>query len=449
MKNNASAQDKAADEVNGRNWPTVSLLILNWNGKALLQQHLPSFLNLDYPSYQVVIADNGSTDGSVAFVQEQFPQFTLIPHGQNLGFSPGNNAAMRQLDSDVIVLLNNDVSVTLNWLRALVRPMLDDPTIGITGGKLLYPDGKTLQHAGAYLSYPLAFSRHDYHRELDEGQADEQRDVPYVTGAAMAVHRKVVEAIGLLDEVFAPIYYEEVDYCYRARTAGFRVVYVPEAVGLHHESFTMRQMSSWHTFALHKNRLHFVLRHYSADQFFDEYVPAEIARIQTPKSAVELYQLRRALLAIQLMLPEILQERGKEDVSAQYNAALNKLRQAALAQRPRFIKATQGAVEMQLAAKQKLKEPVFKSDTPLIGSMVAAFRQLWNNVATKWYVRGLIRQQMAFNQLVTRLLGEQDRQDEALAQEVNLLAGELQTMQQRLKQIEALLAAQKPGSKLD
>ncbi len=306
MKNNTSAPETKPDGGNGRHWPSVSLLILNWNGKKLLQQHLPSFLDLNYPDFQVVIADNGSTDGSVAFVQAQFPQFTLIPHGQNLGFSPGMNAAMRQLDSDVIVLLNNDVSVRPNWLRALVKPMLDDPAVGVTGCKLLYPDGRTLQHAGASLSYPLAFSQHDYRQEPDEGQADEQRDVPYVTGAAIAIHRRIIDAIGLLDEIFAPIYYEEVDYCYRARAAGFRVVYAPEAVGLHHESFTMRQMGGWHIFALQKNRLRFVLRHYTAAQFLDDYVPAEIKRIQDGLTAAELYSLRRALLAIKLTLPDIM-----------------------------------------------------------------------------------------------------------------------------------------------
>ena len=443
MKNNALAPDTIPTATEGAEWPSVSLLILNWNGKELLQQYLPSFLNLDYPDYQVVVADNGSTDSSVPFVQEQFPQFTLIPHGQNLGFSRGMNAAMRQLDSDVIVLLNNDLSVRPDWLRALIRPMMSDPAIGITGCKLLYPDGKTLQHAGASLSYPLAFSQHDFHQEVDKGQADEQRDVPYVTGAALAVHRRVLDAIGLLDEAFAPIYYEEVDFCYRARAAGFRVVYAPAAVGLHHESFTMRRMSGWHIFALQKNRLRFVLRHYSAAQFLDDYVPAELERMQKPMASAELYQLRRALLAIKLMLPEIVRERDKDDKLAQFEAALNKLRQAALAQRPRLITPTTGLVEAQLAAKQMLEEPAFSSAAPVVGPLVAALRQSWNDVSTKWYVRGIIQQQMAFNQLVTRLLGEQDRQGAAMAQEVNLLANELLAMQQRLERIEALLEVEK------
>ncbi len=106
-------------------------------------------------------------------------------------------------------------------------------------------------------------------------------------------------------------------------------------------------------------------------------------------------------------------------------------------------------METQLAAKQTIEEPVFQSETPLVGPAVAAFRQSWNDVSTKWYVRGVIQQQMAFNQLVTRLLGEQDRQDEATAQELNLLAGELLALRQRLERIEALLAAQKPAAPQD
>lgn len=430
------AQEVNQPDNNAPIWPSAALLILNWNGQDLLAKYLPSFLDLDYPDYQVVVIDNGSTDDSVAYVRDHFPQFTVIAHEHNLGFTPGYNTVLEQMASDVLVLLNNDVSVRPDWLKALIRPMVDDPAVGITGGKLLYPDGKTLQHAGANLSYPLAFSQHDFYREVDAGQADEQRDVPYVTGAAMAINRAVVAAIGLLDDVFAPIYYEEVDYCYRARAAGFRVVYVPDAIATHHESFTMKQMSGWHIFALQKNRLRFVLRHYSPAQFVDEYVPAELARLQKPMSSPELYQLRRALLTIKLMLPEILLENGHFDKRELYETALEKLRQAVLAKRPRLSQAPPaGEVESQLAANQVIVEPVFRSEVPVIGPLIAAFRRGWNEIATKWYVRSIIQQQMAFNRLVTKLIGEQDRQGTALMEEMNLLADELLRVKQQLAQM--------------
>jgi GT2 family glycosyltransferase len=431
MGNNERASNTALN-LNETSWPSVSLLILNWNGKTLLEKYLASCFNLDYPNYQVVIVDNHSTDGSVNFVQDNFPQAHLIINEKNLGFGPGLNAAVPQVDSDIIVFLNTDVSVKPNWLTALIRPMKDDPAIGITGCKLLYPDGKTLQHAGASLSYPLALSHHMFYQEIDEGQADQQSDVAYVTGAAMAIARPVIDAIGLLDEAFAPFYYEEVDYCYRARAAGFRVVYVPDAIAIHHESFTMRQVSSRHLFALQKNRLRFVLRHYTSKQFLEDYLPAELERLQEPISGAELHQLRRAILAIKLMLPEILQETSKNDFLEAYTTALDQLREAALAQRPRlFADKPIGIVEADLANKQMLEEPSFRSETPLVGPLIAKFRQTWNDVSTKWYVRAIIQQQMDFNRTATRLLGELDRQDEASGAEMSLLAQELLNLQQQ------------------
>ena len=447
MKSTTLPQQNEADENTAVSWPQVSLLILNWNGKPLLEQHLSSFFDLEYSAYQVVVVDNGSTDGSVPFVQTQFPQARLICHKQNMGFSPGLNAAMQQIDSDIIVLLNNDVSVRPDWLRALVRPIATDPTIGITGCKMLYPDGNTLQHAGASLSYPLAHSQHDFYREPDEGQADEMRDVPYVTGAAIAIARSVINKIGLLDEAFSPIYYEEADYCYRAREAGFRVVYAPDAVAIHHESFTMRQMGGWHLFTLHKNRYRFVMRHYTSEQILDDFVPAELAEIQEPMPAIKLYALRRALLATKLLLPVILRERDESDKMPQYEAALDMLRENTLSQRPQLSTAPpQTVIETALAEKQTLEEPAFTSNTPIVGSLVAAFRQFWNDISTKWYVRGIIQQQMAFNKLVTRLIGEQDRQGEALAQEISLLTDALLAMQQRVEELETALAAEKMGA---
>jgi GT2 family glycosyltransferase len=418
-------------------WPSVSLLILNWNGKSLLEQYLPSFLELDYPNYQVVVIDNGSTDDSVAFVQKQFPQFTLIEHNENLGFGPGFNLAIQQIESDVIVLLNNDVEVRSNWLRALVFPIVTDAKVGIVGCKLLYPDGKTIQHAGASLSYPLAFSLHEHYQELDDGQAEQQHDVDYVTGAAMAIARPVIDAIGLLDDVFVPYYYEEADYCYRARAAGFRILYVPDAVAIHHESFTMQQIGNEKLFALEKNRLRFVLRHYSPEQFLEDYVPAELDRLQTPLSSAELYQFRRALLMIKLQLPKILQEKGESDRLQQYEAALDSLRHTAILQRPQIYNSMpEGSIEISLAEKQTLEEPVFTSKIPVVGRFVVLFRKSWNAVSTKWYVRAVIQQQMEFNRLLTRLFSEQDRQIEVMEQEIELLTNELLTLQQRLARLE-------------
>ena len=430
-------------------WPSVSLVILNWNGRFLLEQYLPSFLALEYPNYQIVLVDNGSTDDSVAYVAKHFPQIKLIAHKENLGFASGLNLAITKIDSDIVVLLNNDVEVRPDWLRALISPLKADNSIGIAGCKLLYPDGKTIQHAGASLTYPLALSHHYYYQEIDTGQADERRDVEYVTGAAMAITRPVIDAIGLLDEAFSPYYYEEVDYCYRARKAGFRIIYEPEAVAVHHESLMMKQVGVQKLFALEKNRYRFVLRHYSSVQFFDEFMPAELERVQNPLSANVLYQLRRAIIATRLQLAGILSESSdKYDKLIQYEAAFDMLRGTVLLQRPRvFNEVPQGIIETTLSEKERLAEPSFSSDLPIVGAFVWRFREAFNNVSTKWYVRALIQQQMEFNQLVRRLMGEQDQQAEAMAQEIDLLTEQLVMIQQRVVELEALLPTNADGQK--
>jgi hypothetical protein len=365
-----------------------------------------------------------------------------------LGFSRGINAALRQIESEVIVLLNNDVAVRPNWLTELVRPF-SDATIGITGSKLLYPDEQTIQHAGAELSYPLAHSQHFHYQERDNGQADAICEVPYVTGAALAVHRRVLDEVGLLDEQFAPFYYEEADYCYRAQAAGYKVLLVGTAVAIHHESASMKKVSGLHVYTANRNRLRFVLKHYSAHQFLHDFVSAETADGQSkPASADDLARLRRAYLETLLDLPKTLQQRGELARIAEFQAALNQLLEVTLmreaTQRP---SPADGYPQKQLDEQRIITEPTFQSDTPLVGPLVAAFRQQWNDVSTKWYVRLIMEQQQAFNALAARLLAEQARQLEdretqakANAQDVTLLANQLLEMQQQINELTQTVA---------
>jgi GT2 family glycosyltransferase len=150
-------------------------------------------MELDYPNYEVVLVDNASSDDSLTFTRARFPEVKIMANKDNLGFSSGMNVALRQIQSDVVVLLNNDVVVRPEWLRALIRPLLVDETIGITGCKLLYPDEQTIQHAGARLSYPLAYTHHHHYQETDAGQDKEIREVEYVTGAAMDIDGRVLD----------------------------------------------------------------------------------------------------------------------------------------------------------------------------------------------------------------------------------------------------------------
>jgi GT2 family glycosyltransferase len=415
-------------------WPSVEILLLNWNGRALLEMCLPPLAALDYPDYQLVLLDNASTDESVSFVREQYPEVKTIVNRENLGFSRGMNVGLRQSRSEIVVLLNNDVVVRPDWLKELVRPLVEDKSVGITGSKLLFPDGQAIQHAGATQTFPLATSHHYHYGEKDVGQADTVRDVDYVTGAAMAIARRVITDVGLFDEGFSPFYFEEADLCRRTRAAGYRILYVPTSVAIHHESASIKQVDRLHSYTWLKNRLRFVLKHYSESQFLDEFVPAEIERLGDPKSMPGLRAVRRVYLEAILALPEILSQYGKAHSVKPIQAALVRLREAALAQRPAVDQPQQRSpLRAELEKRQVLNEFEFSSNQPIIGPALAAVRRAWNEVSTKWYVRAIIQQQMAFNALVARLLDEQDIQGEASANDISLLAAELINMRQEFE----------------
>jgi len=403
-----------------QDWPSVTILILNWNGQALLQAYLPSITQLNYPGvYQIVVIDNHSEDDSLPFLQANYPHIRTLVNDENLGFSRGVNVGLAQTSSDVVVLLNNDVEVEPYWLTALIGPLLADDTIGITGTKLLFPDGRTLQHAGASLEYPLAIGKHRYYRETDNKQADSQIDVEYVTGAAMAISRRVLDSIGLLDEAFSPFYYEEADYCWRTQAAGYRVVYVPTAVAIHHESLSMRRVNQQLFQYMQRNRLYFVLKHYTPIQFLDDFVPAEETYLQTWPHAWQWQRLRRIYLEMMIRLPAILQTRNETEQLPAYTAALMTLGHTAVTKLP--------TTHQPLATLTPFN---FSSDIP----GVATLRQATHSIAGKWAEQHLVQQQSAINKQLSQWLDSQRVQDQALAADITLLARELAAIQLQFAQ---------------
>lgn len=285
---------------------SVSVVVLSWNGEKYLKDCLSSVLSQTLSGLEIILVDNASLDNSVALTRSSFPAVRVVESDRNVGVAAGMNIGLRASQADIVVLLNQDTVVSKDWLAALVRGMSSDEEVAVAGCKILYPDGKTLQHAGATLSYPLGLSMHLGHRELDEGQYAEMSEVDYVTGAALATRKEAVLELGLFDEGFAPAYFEDVDLCFRARYAGYKVVCVPRATVIHHEATSVGLGSYRHHYYVHKNRVRFLLKHYSAGQFLDDFVPAERARLQEGLPWVETHALRRAYLDNLLALPSLL-----------------------------------------------------------------------------------------------------------------------------------------------
>lgn len=207
----------------------TSVVIPVWNGESVILDCLQAlYANSNLNLLEVICVDNDSADGSVACITDGFPQVKLLTNPVNTGFAGGVNRGIRGAKGELVVLLNQDCMMQAGWLDAFANALAQDETIGIVGCTILNADG-SVNHAGAYLEKPLSYGRH-----LTKRQSDRPTEVEYVTGAVFGITTAVRDAIGLLDEGFFPAYYEEVDYCLRAKRAGFKTVYVPEATAVHH-----------------------------------------------------------------------------------------------------------------------------------------------------------------------------------------------------------------------
>jgi GT2 family glycosyltransferase len=387
----------------------TSVLILTWNGETYLPDCLNAVMAQSHAPHEVILVDNASTDGSVELVAASFPQVRIICNDENLGFAGGMNVGLKEATGDIAVLLNQDTVVQEDWLAELVKAMETDEGIGIAGCKILYPDGQTIQHAGGYLEYPLGLSHHYGYGELDQGQWDEQREVEYVTGAAMAIQLEVLERIGYLDEDFFPAYFEDADLCLRACQAGYKVVYVPTAALLHHESASTETETIKQHYYYHRNRLRLLLKHYTLEQFKRDFLPAEKERFALPLPLNEVRALRRSYLEKLLTssfptgrsLPD---RRGDQQ---QWWRALSQLRKSIVYQHAAdYLPSSRAQHLDDLKTMWKIEERPFVSDKPIVGPLIARIRELWNSVAAKWFVRAQMQQQMMFNLTVVRTLAD-------------------------------------------
>jgi len=382
----------------------ASVIVLSWNGKTYLPDCLNAVMAQTHAPHEVILVDNASTDGSVESVAANFPQFRIIRNDENLGFAGGMNVGLKQATGDIAVLLNQDTVVREDWLAALVKAMEADALIGIAGCKVLYPDGETIQHAGGYLEYPLGLAHHYGYGELDQGQWDEQREVKYVTGAAMAIRREMLERIGYLDEDFFPAYFEDADICIRARQTGYKVVYVPTAVLLHYESASTERETVQQHYHYHRNRLRLLLKHYTLEQFKQDFFPAEKERFALPLPLHEVRALRRSYL--EKLLPPSFPigrslDRGGD--RRQWWGTLSELRKSIVHQHAGdYLPSSRAQHLDELKAVCKIEERPFVSDKPIVGPLIARIRELWNSVAAKWFVRAQMQQQMMFNLTVVR-----------------------------------------------
>jgi len=238
----------------------VAVVILNWNGKSFLERFLPNVLAHSKEA-TVYVADNASSDGSVQFLKSEYPEVQIIETGGNLGFAGGYNAALKNLDEDVFVLLNSDVEVSENWIQPIINLMLSDETIGACQPKVLQFDKKThFEYAGAAGGYidkygfPFCRGRMFETLEKDSGQYENPTEVFWATGACMFVRSTVYKQLGGLDDDFFA-HMEEIDLCWRMKRAGYTVMVEPKSSVYHVGGGTLSKSDPWKTFLNFRNGL--------------------------------------------------------------------------------------------------------------------------------------------------------------------------------------------------
>ncbi|WP_293311517.1 glycosyltransferase family 2 protein [Pedobacter sp. UBA5917] len=241
--------------------PSVAVVILNWNGKAYLNQFLPGILSSEYDNLQIIVGDNASTDDSVSFLQENFPTVKIIQNDQNYGFAGGYNKVLERVKADYFILLNSDVEVTPNWIKPVIDLMESDLQIAAAQPKIKWQLNKNqFEYAGAaggYLdiyAFPFCRGRLFNVYELDNGQYNEQKEVFWASGAAFFIKSKCWRETGGLDaDLFAHM--EEIDLCWRLKNLGYKIMYCPNAEVYHVGGGTLQTENPFKTYLNFRNNL--------------------------------------------------------------------------------------------------------------------------------------------------------------------------------------------------
>jgi GT2 family glycosyltransferase len=248
--------------------PRISIIILNYNGSKYIQRCIESVLKSEYDNFEVLIVDNNSTDKSMDIINTVFYndyRIKLIKNNRNLGFAEGNNIGAQRATGKYLVMLNVDTVVHPKWLAEVTAVMESDPTIGVAQPKLLLLDNKSIfDSAGDYLDfYGFSFRRGGEWFEKDVGQFDTVHDIFSARGAALVTRKEIVQTIGLFDGDYF-LDFEDIDFCWRVRLYGKRVVFVPKSI-VYHKGAGISSQASFDIKSLHptKNILMTMIKNYN------------------------------------------------------------------------------------------------------------------------------------------------------------------------------------------
>lgn len=271
-------------EINGNKPPLVNIVILTFNQFGFIGECLEALKNCNYPNLRILLVDNNSNLDAYKKFREKYKnnkQTEFFRLNENKGFAGGCNYALRKIKSGYIVLLNDDVIVTKNWLQPIIKYMESNPDVGACQPKIKSNRDKTyFEYAGAaggfmdVYGFPFARGRVFFVSEKDKGQYDSVADLVWCSGACMVTKYEVIKKVGIFDEIFF-IYGEEADLCWRMNFYGYRLTFLPSSIVYHHGSGTMSKFQFKKTYLHHRNGLLLMLKNFTAFEII-RYLPFRI-----------------------------------------------------------------------------------------------------------------------------------------------------------------------------
>ena len=243
----------------------IAVVILNWNGKHLLEEYLPDVVQ-NSKEATIYLVDNASTDDSVAYLKQSHPNVKLVQLIDNHGYAGGYNKALEQIDEPIPILMNNDVRPTEGWLRPIIRCFQEEKDVAAIQPKILADDQRDhFEYAGAsggyidHLGYPYCRGRLFDHLEKDEGQYDDEVDIFWASGACLAIRKEVFIRVNGFDEDYFA-HQEEIDLCWRIKNLGYRIKVVPTSVVYHLGGGTLNKLNPRKTYYNFRNSLFNLLK---------------------------------------------------------------------------------------------------------------------------------------------------------------------------------------------
>lgn len=246
-----------------------SIIIVSWNALHHLKTFLPSVVASAHENFEIILADNASSDDSKAWVREQYPDVKIVTFDHNYGYCGGNNRAVPYATGDILLFLNNDVKVEPDWLTPLSQLFADNPDIAAAQPKMLsYKNPETFEYAGAAggfldkYGYPFCRGRLFDTLENDDGQYDKPSEIFWASGAALAIRKDVFQELGGFDEDFE-FHMEEIDLCWRLWNRGYKIAYCPQSVVYHLGGGSLPMDSPRKVYYNYRNSLRMLWKNYT------------------------------------------------------------------------------------------------------------------------------------------------------------------------------------------